>query len=104
MSASSILKPRSKPWACGAFVSYIAKWTAKDDDETAFCSVKLDLRTITTVSDSPKFSQYFIFFEHGTPDQWCCWNKDFATVCKGLNLTNGANQIGMVQHLLGGQV
>jgi hypothetical protein len=90
--------------ALGAVPLYpIAKWTAKDDDETAFRSVKLDLRTKPTVSDSPKFSQFFKVFEHGTPEQWCRWNEDFATVCKGLNLTNGANQIGMVQHLLGRQ-
>jgi hypothetical protein len=74
-----------------------------DDDETAFCLVKLDLRTEPTVCDSPKFSQYFKVFKHRTPEQWCRWNKDFAMVCKGLNLTDGANQIGMmVQHLLGG--
>jgi hypothetical protein len=59
--------------ALGAVPLYhsIAKWTAKDDDETAFCSVKLDLRTKPTVSDSPKFSQFFKVFEHGTPEQWC---------------------------------
>jgi hypothetical protein len=53
--------------ALGAVPLYpIAKWTAKDDDETAFCLVKLDLRTKPTVYDSPKFSQYFKVFEHGT--------------------------------------
>jgi hypothetical protein len=59
----------------------IAKWTVKDDDEAAFCLVKLDLRTKPTVADSPKFSQsYFKVFEHGTPEQWCHWNKkDFAS-------------------------
>lgn len=81
----------------------IAKWSAKDDDDAKFTVVKLDLRTKPTVSDSPKFSQFFRKFEHGTPEQWCRWNEDLETVCAGLNLTDAPNQIGMIRHLLGGQ-
>jgi hypothetical protein len=81
----------------------VAKWNAKDDEETTFRSVKLDLKTNPTSADSPKFSSYFKVFENGTPEQWCRWRDDLSTVFKGLNLVTGPNQFGMVHHLLGGQ-
>ena len=83
----------------------IAKWNVKDSDkdEGTFRTVKLELRTNPTASDSVKFSSYFKVFENGTPEQWCRWREDLAKVFKGLNLNTGPNQIGMVRHLLAGQ-
>jgi hypothetical protein len=81
----------------------VSKWNAKDDEETTFRSVKLDLKTNPASADSPKFSSYFKVFENGTPEQWCRWRDDLSTVFKGLNLVTGPNQFGMVHHLLGGQ-
>jgi hypothetical protein len=90
--------------ALGAVQLYpIAKWNAKEDEDTSFRSVKLDLKTNPTAADSPKFSSYFKVFENGTPEQWCRWREDLATVFRGLNLTTGPNQIGMIRHLLAGQ-
>ena len=81
----------------------IAKWNAKDDDETAFRSVKLDLKTNPSSVASAKFSSYFKVFEGGTAEQWCRWREDLETVFKGLALTTGPSQAGMIRHLLGGQ-
>jgi hypothetical protein len=81
----------------------LAKWNVKDDDDTSFRSVKLDLKTNPSDTSSAKFSSYFKVFESGSPEQWCRWREDLSTVFKGLNLTTGPNQIGMVQHLLAGQ-
>jgi hypothetical protein len=83
----------------------IAKWNAKDvdADETAFRTIKLELRTNPTDPNSVKFSSFFKVFEHGTPEQWCRWREDLETVFKGLNLQAGSGKIGMVRHLLGGQ-
>ena len=81
----------------------ITKWNAKDDDESAFRSVKLDLKTNPSAVSSAKFSSYFKVFESGTPEQWCRWREDLETVFKGLALTNGPTQAGMIRHLLSGQ-
>jgi hypothetical protein len=83
----------------------IAKWNVKDGDadDSAFRTIKLDLKTDPLSEKSVKFSSYFKVFENGTPEQWCRWRDDLATVFKGLGLSTGANQIGMVRHLLGGQ-
>ena len=83
----------------------IAKWNAKegDSDDTAFRTVKLDLKTEPTDPSSVKFTSYFKVFENGTPEQWCRWREDLATVFVGLDLTTGPSQIGMVRHLLSGQ-
>jgi hypothetical protein len=81
----------------------IAKWNNKDDEDTAFRSVKLDLKTNPKEAKSAKFSSYFKVFESGSPEQWCRWREDLGTVFKGLNLETGPNQIGMIQHLLAGQ-
>ena len=83
----------------------ILKWNSKegDTDESVFRTVKLELKTNPTAADSVKFSSYFKVFENGTAEQWCRWREDLTTVFKGLNLTTGPNQIGMVRHLLGGQ-
>jgi hypothetical protein len=90
--------------ALGSIPIYpLAKWNVKDDDDTSFRSVKLDLKTNPIDKNSAKFSSYFKVFESGSPEQWCRWREDLTTVFKGLNLATGANQIGMVQHLLAGQ-
>ena len=81
----------------------IAKWNVKDGDESAFRSVKLDLRTNPASDTSPKFSSYFKVFESGTPEQWCRWREDLTTVFRGLALTTGPTQAGMIRHLLNGQ-
>ena len=81
----------------------IAKWNAKDEEESAFRSVKLDLKTNPSAASSAKFSSYFKVFEHGTPEQWCRWREDLETVFKGLALITGSAQAGMIRHLLGGQ-
>ena len=83
----------------------ILKWNAKEGetDDLKFRTVKLELKTNPTAADSVKFSSYFKVFENGTAEQWCRWREDLATVFKGLNLTTGPNQIGMVWHILGGQ-
>ena len=90
--------------ALGSIPLYpLAKWNVKDDDDTSFRAVKLDLKTNPADNNSAKFSLYFKVFESGSPEQWCRWREDLTTVFKGLNLTTGANQVGMVQHLLAGQ-
>jgi hypothetical protein len=81
----------------------LAKWTTKDDEDATFRSVKLDLKTNPTDSNSPKFSSYFKVFENGSSEQWCRWREDLSTVYTGLNLTTGKEQLGMTRHLLGGQ-
>ena len=81
----------------------LAKWTTKDDDDTTFRAVKLDLKTNPSDRNSPKFSSYFKVFESGSPEQWCRWREDLATVYTGLNLNTGREQLGMTRHLLGGQ-
>ena len=81
----------------------ITKWNAKDDDESSFRSVKLDLKTNPLSVSLAKFSSYFKVFESGTPEQWCRWREDLETVFKGLALTTGPAQAGMIRHLLGGQ-
>ena len=82
----------------------IATWSSRNDDtENSFRSVRLELKTNPTASDSVKFSSYFKVFENGTSEQWCRWRDDLATVFRGLNLTTGPNQVGMVRHLMSGQ-
>jgi hypothetical protein len=82
----------------------IATWSARDDEaEHSFRSVKLELKTNPTAADSVKFSSYFKVFENGTSEQWCRWRDDLTIVFRGLNLTTGPNQVGIVRHLMSGQ-
>jgi hypothetical protein len=82
----------------------IATWSSRDDEtELSFRSVKLELKTNPTSNDSVKFSSYFKVFENGTSEQWCRWRDDLTIVFRGLNLTSGPNQIGIVRHLMSGQ-
>ena len=82
----------------------IATWSSRDEEtENAFRSVKLELKTNPTAVDSVKFSSYFKVFENGTPEQWCRWRDDLKIIFRGLNLSSGPNQCGMVRHLMSGQ-
>ena len=82
----------------------IAKWNVRDSDlDEYFHSMKLELKTNPSSTDSVKFSSYFKVFENGTPEQWCRWCEDLKTVNTSLNLTTGPNQAGMVKHLLAGK-
>ena len=89
----------------------ICYWNAggSDGEDKEFRVVKLEMKInpdskekSSDDKEETKFGAYFRVFEAGTPEQWCRWRDDLIQVFKGLGLTKGANQLGMVKHLLAG--
>ena len=82
----------------------VGRWNVisnKDEEEIdTMRPVKLELKTNPSSPDSVKYACSFQVFSTGTPEQFCRWQDDSQKVYKGLGLTTGPSQVGMVKHLL----
>ena len=84
----------------------VSRWNVKSkdgEDSDALRPVKLELKTNPSSTDAVKYACWFQVFSTGTPEQFCRWQDDLQTVYRGLGLTSGPAQVGMVRHLLGGK-